>query len=214
MAEYCPNCFEKLDALHLCSDLDSGESSRNPGSNIWSQHQSLANFVILAPLAGLILDFVVPLPSSLVHSFVLSLIGSAAASMVWVSLNYDGQKSFRFFFFNLRHFIYTPNVLKIFGGNGNKKVLFNWLLIVLFSTALQIVLFTPGNSAHLEGRVSAKIDDASGANLKVDCPNTKLFLYNERIECRVKTGIFGITVPARTNLSPILGEYQIKVSIL
>jgi len=39
-------------------------------------------------------------------------------------------------------------------------------------------------------------------------------LYSDKIECRVKTGIFGITVPARVTISPLLGTSEIKVSLI
>ena len=214
MADYCPDCFEKLDALHICADTDSVKYERYAGNATWSRNQSLINFIIFAPIAGVALDFVLPLPSSLIHSFALSILGSALAAIVWVVFNFEGQKTFNFYLYNMKNFLFTPNLLKIFGATGNKRVLSKWLLVIASSTALQVVLFTPGNSLNLANQVSAKIHDASGANLKVECPKTKLFFYNERIECRVKTGILGITVPARSNISPILGNYQIKVSIL
>jgi hypothetical protein len=144
----------------------------------------------------------------------LSILGSALAAIVWVVFNFEGQKSFKFYLYNIKNFLFTPNLLNIFGATGKRRVLSRWLLVIASSTALQVVLFTPGNSLNLANQVTAKIQDASGANLKVDCPKTKLFFYNEKIECRVKTGILGITVPARSNISPILGNYQIKVSIL
>jgi hypothetical protein len=50
--------------------------------------------------------------------------------------------------------------------------------------------------------------------LTVQCPGTQIYLYQDPIECRVRTGIFGITVPARVTISPVIGTFSIKVSLL
>jgi hypothetical protein len=118
-----------------------------------------------------------------------------------------------FYVRNLKNFAYTPNMIKIFGLGETKKVATGWLAAVVVSSALQVLIFTPGNASYLGHQVTKKIDDASGANLEVKCPSTKIYLYNEKIECRVKTGLLGITVPARATLSPILGSAEIKVSL-
>ena len=214
MAEYCPNCFEKLDALHICESLSSTRNGISSGSVLWETNQSLSNVVIVAPLMGILLDFVLPLPSSLLHSLVVTTIGSGLSAALWVAFKYQGQKSFSFFLHNLKNFLYTPNMLKIFGSSDNRKIASTWLAVVVASTALQLVIFTPGNASYLGNQVTKKIDDASGANLKVDCPKNMFYLYNEKIECRVKTGVLGLTVPARAKLSPFFGTSEIKVSLL
>lgn len=213
MTDYCPNCFGKLDALHACDEVSSISKSNDSGAHDWHVNQNLGPFVSLAPLAGVLLDLIVPLPSSIVHSFILACIGSAIASAIWVSIKYQGKKSLRFYLFNVKNFVYTPNLLKIFGTQGKSKVM-SWVAVILVSTSLQVLFFTPGNATYLSNRVTAKIDEASGANLSVTCPSMMLYFYNKRIECRVKTGILGITVPARAKLSPIWGSSQIKVSLL
>jgi hypothetical protein len=214
MAEYCPNCFEKLDALHICESSESSTQDRSSGSSIWETNQSLAPVVIAAPLFGFLLDFVLPFPSSLVHSLLISVVGSGIVAAIWVAVKYEGQKSLKFFAFNVKNFLYTPNILKVFGSYGVKKATPYWFAVVFLSAALQMVIFTPGNATYLGNQVSKKIDSASGANLKVECPSTKFYLYNEKIECRVKTGILGISVPARATVSPLIGTADIKVSIL
>jgi hypothetical protein len=214
MADYCSKCFEKLDAFHFCAESDSVKNLAASGDDLWETNQSIINFVIFAPVMGVFLDFILPLPSSLIHSLIISILGSALAAILWVTIKYQGEKTFKFYLLNIKNFLYTPNILKIFGSGGNKKAASYWLGIVAFATVIQLLIFTPGNSTYLANQVVNKIDKASGANLKVDCPKTKLYLYNERIECRVKTGILGITVPARANLSPFLGTSEIKISLI
>lgn len=214
MADYCPNCFEVLDALHICGDSSTSKSTIDSGSAVWRTNQSLASFVIFAPLAGVILDLIMPFPSSLIHSLFISILGSAFAGAFWVAVKYQGQKSFKFFAVNLKNFIFTPNMIKVFGSLEKNKTTASWVAMIFASAALQIILFTPGNSMYLENQVSTKIDDASGANLSVDCPGLRFYFYNDNIECRVKTGILGITVPARSQLSPLVGSADIKVSLL
>jgi len=215
MSDYCPQCFEKLDALHICDTKSSGSRSgfSSTGSEVWGINQSIGNFVVYAPFAGTILDFVLPLPSSLLHSILVSILGSALASMIWVAFKYEGQKSFKFFISNAKNFIYTPNLLKIFGTSGGSKTTRNWFGVIAASTILQILIFTPGNSTYLAHQVNKKIKDASSVNLQVSCPKTRLYLYSDQIECRVRTGILGITVPARAKLSPLFGSSDIKVSL-
>jgi hypothetical protein len=163
---------------------------------------------------GIGLDFFLPLPSSLIVSVLVSLLGSAFISFLWVVLKYDGNKTFRFFVRNLKNFIYTPNMLKIFGSDGRKNVTSAWFGFIALSTAIQVFLFTPGNSSFFEYSINNKIEKESGVNLKVECPGTQIFLYRDTIECRVKTGILGITVPARVTPSPIFGTITLKVSLL
>jgi hypothetical protein len=48
----------------------------------------------------------------------------------------------------------------------------------------------------------------------VECPKNMFYFYTDRLECRVKTGLLGISVPARIALSPLIGTADIKVSLL
>jgi hypothetical protein len=105
-------------------------------------------------------------------------------------------------------------MLKIFGSNGRKNVTSAWLGFIAISTVIQVIVFTPGNGSFIEYSVSNKIEKESGVNLDVDCPGTQIYLYRDTIECRVKTGILGITVPARVTPSPIVGTFKVKVSLL
>jgi hypothetical protein len=215
VAEYCPLCFEKAEFLHKCSDsFSSSTSSDFFGQESTSGKYSLTRIVMGAPLMGIVLDLFLPLPSSLLTSALVALLGSAFVSFLWVAFKYDGNKSFRFFLLNLKNFFYTPNMLKIFGSDGNKKATSTWLGFIAFSTAVQIFLFTPGNSAFIENTVSNKIKKESGIKLAVECPGTQIYFYQESIRCRVKTGVFGISVPARVTLSPVVGTFSIKVSLL
>lgn len=213
MADYCPRCFEEADFFHTCSDSASSNAFEQISSGTSGKY-SLTSIVIGAPLMGIVLDLILPIPSSLITSALVSVLGSAVMSMLWVAFKYDGHKSFRFFLFNLKNFLYTPNMLKIFGSDGNKKATSSWLGFIALSTAIQIFLFTPGNSAFIENTVSNKIKKESGVKLAVECPGTKIYFYQEPVECRVKTGIFGITVPARVSISPIIGTFKVKVSLL
>ena len=211
MAEYCPSCFEKADFLHICGE--SGSSGAFGGESSTGR-QSLTSIVMGAPLMGILLDFFLPLPSSLITSALIALLGSAFVSFLWVAFKFDGNKTFRFFALNLKNFIYTPNMLKIFGSDGRKNITSAWFGFIALSTAIQVFLFTPGNSSFIEYSINNKIKKESGVNLQVECPGTQVFLYRGTIECRVKTGILGITVPARVTPSPIVGTFTVKVSLL
>lgn len=204
-------CFEKADFLHMCGE---SKSSSAFDEDVKSDLQSLAMIVMGAPLMGVVLDFLLPLPSSLIVSVLVSLLGSAFVSFLWVAFKYEGNKTFRFFIRNLKNFIYTPNMLKIFSSNGRKNVTSAWLGFIALSTIIQVIVFTPGNGSFIEYSVSNKIEKESGVNLDVDCPGTQIYLYRDTIECRVKTGILGITVPARVTPSPIVGTFKVKVSLL
>ena len=213
MASYCPRCFEEDDSFHTCSDSGSLDSFGKDSAGTSSKY-SLASVVMAAPLMGIVLELFLPLPSSLIASALVALLGSAFTSFLWVAFKYDGHKSFRFFILNLKNFVYTPNMLKIFGSDGNKKATSTWFGFIALSTAIQIFLFTPGNASFIENTVSNKIKKESSVKLAVECPGTKIYFYQEPIECRVKTGVFGITVPARVTISPVVGTFSIKVSLL
>lgn len=211
MSEYCPNCFDVIDGFHVCNDTTVTKGGSSHG--YVSSSKTLEKVVLAAPFAGLLLDFLLPLPSSVIHSILVTLLSCMAVGAIWVTVKHDGAKSPMFYVRNLKNFAYTPNMIKIFGLGETKKVATGWLAAVVISSALQLLIFTPGNASYLGHQVTKKIDDASGANLEVKCPSTKIYLYNEKIECRVKTGLLGITVPARATLSPILGSAEIKVSL-
>jgi hypothetical protein len=202
-----------MEFLHTCSAGSKDSSGSVFSSKDSSGHDQIEKVIYLAPLAGVALDLILPLPSSLVHSIIVALLGSAVSGMLWAAFKYNGPKNFNFFIKNFKNFLFTPNMIKIFGNSSAKNVSTVWLSVLAASVALQMVIFTPGNASYLGHQVTKKIDDASGANLKVDCPAPKFFLYNEKIECRVKTGLLGITVPARATLSPWLGASEIKVSL-
>jgi hypothetical protein len=214
MPDFCPSCFEHKDFLHTC-DSTKTSASEDFGSFTPSQGKkvSLVSVVSWAPLAGVAVDLFAPLPSSVAHSIAVALIGSTIVGFIWVLAFYDGSKSYRFILRNLKNFAFTPNMLKVFSAENPKKATATWFGALVLSIALQMVIFTPGNASYLGNQVTKKIDDASGANLEVKCPSTKIFLYNEKIECRVKTGLLGITVPARATLSPFIGSAEIKVSL-
>jgi hypothetical protein len=213
VANYCPRCFEEDDAYHSCIDSGSLDSFGQDSVGTSSKY-SLTSIVMAAPLMGIVLDLFLPLPSSIVTSALVSVLGSAVMGFLWVAFKYDGNKTFRFFIRNLKNFIYTPNMLKIFGSEGNKKATSTWFGFIALSTAIQIFLFTPGNASFIENTVSNKIKKESGVRLTVQCPGTQIYLYQDPIECRVRTGIFGITVPARVTISPVIGTFSIKVSLL
>jgi hypothetical protein len=213
VAEYCPLCFQKAEFLHKCSDSPSSGSFDQEFSSPAKKY-SLTSIVMGAPLMGILLDLFLPLPSSLIASAVVAVLGSAVMGFLWVAFKYEGNKTFRFFIRNLKNFLYTPNMLKIFGSDGNKKATSTWFGFIALSTAIQIFLFTPGNASFIENTVSNKIKKESGIKLGVECPGTQIYFYQDPIECRVRTGIFGITVPARVTLSPVVGTFSIKVSLL
>lgn len=214
MSPNCLNCGDDLDVFHSCQAK--GSTFDSPFESISKSRgsASLLTVILVAPLTGVLLDLFLPLPSSLLHSILVSVLGSTIVAALWVSIKYDGKKSFKFYLKNLKNFAFTPLMLKIFTTEDSKKASFSWLGVIALSSTIQIFLFTPGNSAYLESRVSKQIDDASGANLQVECPSNIIYLYSDRIECRVKTGILGITVPARAQLSPLLGSADIKVSLV
>ena len=214
MADYCSNCFDKLDALHICDDATSKNIERSLNSKLSLDKSNAFTVVVIAPIAGVVLDLVAPIPSSFINSFILSIFGSAMLSIFWIGFVYRWQRSFRFFLVNLRNFIFTPNLLKVMGANSSKGSVFPWIGIVALSTLLQLLIFTPGNSAYLENQIENKINDATGVNFQAECPKFMFYSYTNRIECRVNTGLLGITVPARVKISPIVGTTNVKVSLI
>ncbi len=214
MAEYCPKCFEPIDFLHKCGSNSANSEMDFGGGSSRRTKIELGTLIGVAPLAGILLDQFVALPSSLVHSLILSTVGSGLVALIWVMINFRGTKSFKFYVQNIPNFLYTPNIFKIFGTSDNRKLTSTWLLAVVASTFLQIILFTPGNATYLASQITNQIDEASGASLDAECPTYKLYFYNEKIECKVNTGLLGIKVPARAELSPFLGTSTIKISLL
>jgi hypothetical protein len=105
-------------------------------------------------------------------------------------------------------------MLKIFSRENPKKATTAWFGALAISVSAQLLIFTPGNATYLEHQITKEIDDASGANLEVECPAMSLYLYVDKIECRIKTGLLGISVPARVKISPLVGSADIKVSLL
>lgn len=203
-----------MDSDHVCGRKSRALDSSFSGFKNTRSRFPLTSIVAFAPLAGILFDAVLPLPSSLFHSILISLLGSTVVGLVWTLFKHEGSKSLNFYVRNFKNFLFTPNLLKLYNAEGARRAKSLWAVAIVFSTALQIVLFTPGNSQYLSGRVSSQIDDASGANLDVKCPENLLYFYTDRIECRVKTGLLGISVPARITLSPFIGTADIKVSLL
>ncbi len=203
-----------MDFLHKCETGEHSSSDEHFGFTSNNTRLPLFAVVAAAPMAGIVFDLILPLPSSLLHSTLVSIMGSAFVGLFWVTFKNQGTRSPKFYLANLKNFIYTPNLLKLYGSEGGKKVSAIWIFAIAAATATQIFLFTPGNSKYLAHQVSSQIDQESGANLEVVCPSTRLFFYKEKIECRVKTGLLGITVPARVDLSPLIGTSEIKVSLL
>jgi len=214
MTEFCPNCFGKVDFYHECNAKTIAKFASFETYTSEKKGISLENIVLIAPLMGLVLDFALPFPSSILHSILLSISGSALVAIFWVIFNYQGSKSFNFYIKNFKNFIYTPNMLKIYSTKNNEKFKNGWLAVIAISSVLQILIFTPGNAGFLEHQVTAHVKSVSGVTLKTACPRIFIYLYNSTIECRVKTGLLGISVPARTKLSPVLGTSDIKVSLL
>ena len=214
MAAYCSKCFEPMDVFHTCNEEKTNLDFGGFEAERMNKKLPLVTVVGLAPFMGVLFDLFIPLPSSVVNSLLLSLIGSASVAALWVSLNYTGNKSFTFYLKNLRNFLFTPNILKIFTVENHKKAITTWTTAIVASSLIQIFVFTTGNANYLAHQVTHQIDQASGANLEVKCPSNFLYFYQDKIECRVKTGILGITVPARAKPSPFLGEAKIKVSLI
>jgi hypothetical protein len=203
-----------MDLLHSCGANSKTSSDELTGFGGDNPRLPVFTVVAAAPLAGILFDVLLPIPSSLLHSAIVSILGSAFVALMWVAFKYEGSKSPRFYLANVKNFVYTPNLLKMYGSDNGKKVTVAWVSVIAASMAVQIFFFTPGNASYLARQVSNQIDRESGANLDVVCPSPRLFFYNERIECRVKTGLLGISVPARADVSPLLGAAEIKVSLL
>jgi hypothetical protein len=216
VSDYCPKCFEKLDFLHTCGSAQSSESINTDAffDSPKSKKSSLVVLVSIAPLAGLAVDLFTPLPSSLAHSLFAALVGSSLVGLLWILTSYEGPKSGKFILQNIKNFAFTPNMLKIFSRENPKKATTAWFGALAISVAAQLFIFTPGNASYLEHQITKEIDDASGANLKVKCPGMSFYLYVDKIECRIQTGLLGISVPARAKISPLVGSADIKVSLL
>ena len=214
MPTICSKCGDGLDIFHSCNSRMSSFDALQDSGHEYSKSMPLLTVVALAPFMGAVLDLFLPLPSSVVHSILMSIFGSTIVAAFWVAIKYQGAKSFKFYLRNLKNFAFTPLILKIFTTEDSRKATLSWLGTITLSALLQLALFTPGNSNYLESQVSNQINDASGANLSVECPSNLLYLYNKEIECRVKTGVLGITVPARAEINPLLGTSKIKVSLV
>lgn len=214
MSPICSKCGNELDIFHSCSSNLSTFDSPIDSGHKSTKSMSLLTVVALAPFLGVILDLFLPLPSSLVHSILVSICGSTIVAALWVAIKHQGNKTLKFYLKNFKNFVFTPLILKIFTTEDSRKAILSWLGAIILSSLLQLALFTPGNSNYLESQVSNQIDESSGANLLVDCPSNLFYFYNQEIECRIKTGILGITVPARAELNPILGTSKIKVSLI
>ena len=215
MTSRCPKCNEVADIFHSCSSTSAFDTNVFSDESSTQPKASLLTVVVAAPLMGLILDYFLPLPSSLLNSTLISLFGSALVAFIWVSINHKRSKSIRFYASNIKNFVYTPNLLKIFSSSHSKKSTSLWASCVLAVSAFQIIFFTPGNGDYLATRVSTQIVEKSNKNLEVLCPSNTFYLYNKAITCKVRIKILGIsgTVPARAKLSPFLGNSKIKVSI-
>lgn len=211
MAERCEKCFQPMDFLHVCSshkdDAAAEISELTGGAN-------RVRWLAAAPLSGIALDLFVPLPSSLIHSLALALLGSGLVSIVWLMARKDSKKSAKFHLLNLKNYIFSPLIYRKYNVSNKNSILTPWLLALVFSIVFQVLLFTSGNSQFLANQISNQIEKGSGADLEVVCPNFQAYFYNSQLECRVKTGILGITVPARAKLSIIIGTPNIKVSLL
>lgn len=213
MPNLCPKCLGPDELFHSCNDKDKGLSLDFDQDASDRPIASLILIVGLSPFLGFVFDYLAPMPSSIVNSVLLSLLGSAIFAMFWVSMQFKGRKSFDFYLKNFKNFLYTPNILKVLTTTSNRKAKSFWIVNVIVCSILQITFVTPGNADYLASRVTSQINEASGADLDVECPSNFLFFYRENIKCKVKTGIFGITVPARANLSPFLGNSEIKVTL-
>ena len=209
-----PNCQERADLFHSCKPTSGLFEDKGYSTSDLASASSLTAVVCLAPIMGIALDYFLPIPSSLFNSALLSFLGSTLVGLLWISLGYKGSKNLTFFIKNLKNCFYTPNLSKIFAHGVMKTVTVSWVCSLIASSIFQIFLFTPGNASYLENRIAHHIHKEAGVNLLVSCPRNTFFFYQETLECRVKTGIFGITVPARVELSPILGSSKIAISLI
>jgi hypothetical protein len=210
VVDYCPLCFEKAEFLHRCGELRATEEFEHARTLKLSNQRLM---VMSAPLMGIALDFLLPLPSSLITSILLALIGSTSIGIIWMIINIERGRRFRLILRNVTSVIYTPKLHRLSSANGKSRVTVFWFGFLALSSAIQLFLFTPGNSSYFEYSINNKIERESDVDLRVECPGTQIYFYQDKIECRVNTGILGITVPARVSPSPLLGTFEVKVSL-
>ena len=210
MSEVCPKCGKKMDFFHDCESFF-GDNSDLANSHHEFLNSSVEKVILLAPLFGIVLDFGIPLPSSIFNSIFLTFFGSLLFGVLW-KLTKSTNKSTVFSTGQLREAIFLPNMQKVNGQETFKKSRNLWGLMFLLSLVLQLIIFTPGNSSYLSNQISNEIDKETSVWLETNCPKSSLYFYNHQITCRVKTGILGITVPARVKIEPLLGTTKIRVS--
>ena len=209
MAEICTECFRRHDAFDSCPGNTSASDKPD------TQPRSLSGLLLGGlPLVGFLLDFLLPVPSSLLWAILLTVAGSILGGVLWTSLFFRGQKSLRFFLGNVPNFIYLPNMTKLYGNKTSLTRFSGWIGLVLASVTLQLLVFTPGNATYIAGRVSQQIADSSGSQLEVSCPQLTIYTYNSTITCEIQTGLLAFTAPARVSIEPLLGVSEIEVSLL
>lgn len=201
-----------MDFLHVCSVKPIPQVTADLRENDIGKNRAV--WLVTAPFFGIALDIVVPLPSSLFHSLFLAILGSGLASMIWYTSKQSTKRSARYFFFNFKNYFISPLLYRKYNTSNRNSILIPWLFALGLSISIQVFFFTGGNSQFLANQISSQIEKGSDADLEVTCPKFQAYFYNEEIECRVKTEILGITVPARATLSIVTGIPSVKVSLL
>jgi hypothetical protein len=222
MSNFCSECFREVDPFAPCEHQAGGKSkddfSFQKSKDPFSVGPSKGGFglqadqaLFLAPLSGLLLDLVFPSWSNPLVSIVLALLGGALFMFVWRQRTYGFKFNPMYLIKNLPSYLIPP--LGSVGSTSKPKTYGVWVGGLAVSVLLQGAIFSPGNGAFLENRVRTYINDRSPVGLSVDCPAFAFIPLGGQVTCEVGTGVFGITVPARVQISPFTNAVDVKVSL-
>lgn len=216
MPDYCETCFREIDLLNPCVhqarsanlDFDFGSAaSSGTKTSLRPEH------VWLAPVAGIVLDAFLPIWTNVITAILMSLVGGAVVVAYWVTRGLNVRMSMATGFRNLGLYLLPPLAFRAFASEGKSALVQRWAACMVGSVLVQLMFITPGNFTALENAISAETAVDTSGGLVVHCPSTVILPVGGEVVCEVETGILALTIPARIEISPILMQATVKVSL-
>jgi len=159
------------------------------------RNQRKVNMLIVAPLAGLIFDLIIPIWSTWYISFVYIFVASALVSQISFWKSSGGSLHAKSFLMGTLRSLNAIKAIKLYSSSGKfKQNISIWVVSVISAFLLISVIGTPANSKALENRIQGKINATTSLNMDTNCPKLFVAVPGSDVTCHVRT-FLGINLP-------------------
>jgi hypothetical protein len=225
--EKCKECGALINGFDECTH--GGGFASNSGSNFSETFNGKAEYApfeefkgksreskkvfpyLIAPLAAVALDYVVPIWSTWYVSLALVVISFVVLNTFFNVVNSEAKVSFKRFIINVARSINAPGTIALRSNSGKAAMnIALWFGVVTASVLIVFSNVTTANANFLESKLKAEGLELTGQEFEISCPTGFTSgLPGSEIACSAEI-IFGLSVPVTVQINGPFEPYTWK----